>query len=130
MDFKIIKQNELPYYQVELSLKFNLQDLEKCYLEIINHPNWVPGLNIIWDARKCTFDHLRAVELNAIAEMTAKYKEQRGAGLATWVVGRDVDFGIARMFQMLSEDKVIFEFCVFRTIQEAQDCISRANQNT
>ena len=120
MDFNITKDNELPYYQIELSGQFDLQDLERCYREMINHPNWVSGLNILWDARECDVDHLQSDDLEDIGKMTTKYRGQRGAGSAAWVVSRDIDFGIARMFEMLNKSKVIFTFCVFNTISEAQ----------
>ena len=129
MNFKIIKDKELPYFQIELSGQFDLQDLERCYLKIINHPDWDTALNILWDARKCTFEHLSNDDLYAIGDMTNKYREQRGDGLAAWVVSRDIDYGISRMFEILNENKVIFNFCVFKTIQEAQDSISQTNQN-
>ena len=121
MDFMIVNDKECPYFQIELAGQFDLQDLESCYVEILNHPNWVVGLDILWDARKCTFAHLGKDNLHAITGMTSKYKEQRGEGRAAWVVGRDIDFGISRMFELLSKDTVIFDFHVFKTIQEAQD---------
>jgi len=129
MNFKIIKDKELPYFKIELSGQFDLQDLEMCYLKIINHPDWDTALNILWNARKCTFEHLNNGDLSAISDMTNKYREQRGDGLAAWVVSRDIDFGISRMFEILNENKVIFSFRVFKTMQEAQDYISHTNQN-
>lgn len=129
MNFKINKDKELPYFQIELSGPFDLQDLERCYVKFINHPEWDIAHNILWDAGKCTFEHLSNDDLFAIGDMTNKYREQRGNGLAAWVVSRDIDFGISRMFEMLNENKVIFNFCVFKTIQKARNYILTTNQN-
>ncbi|MDY6792097.1 MAG: hypothetical protein SWH54_12590 [Thermodesulfobacteriota bacterium] len=98
-------------------------------MKIIKHPNWDVALDILWDVRKCTLDHLNNDDLLAIGHMTNKYRKQRGNGLAAWVVSRDIDFGISRMFEMLNENKVIFNFSVFKTIQKAQDHLLTACQD-
>ncbi|MBU0731196.1 MAG: hypothetical protein KKE17_02360 [Proteobacteria bacterium] len=128
MDYKIAKHTDRPYYQIEISGRFDVPDLENCYMEIINYPGWAPGMDILWDARECTFEHLTNDDLSSIGDMTAKYQELRGKGLAAWVVQRDVDFGISRMFEMLTEGKVIFNFKVFKTMDAAKNFLSDFNR--
>ena len=129
MNFLITIDKKLPYFQINLSGQFDLHDLEKCYVTIFDHPDWAPGLHILWNAKGCTFEHLDTDDLHAISDMTSQYKQQRGEGRAAWVVSRDIDFGISRMFEMLSKRDVIFDFCVFKTIPEAQDFLSSTDEN-
>lgn len=130
MDCTIVHETAVPYYHIELSGQFELDDLERCYVEILQHPDWVPGLDILWDAQKCTFQHLQRDELDAIANMTEKYREQRGAGRAAWVVSTDIDFGISRMFENMNQRKVVFDFSVFMTLPEAKEYLANKRQDT
>ena len=120
MEYKIRKEDHLPYYLIQLSGAFSIKDLESCYVEVIDHPQWQPDTDVIWDAQECTFDHLSGEDLNLIGSMTLKYKDKRGKGKAAWVVGREIDFAISRMFAMFNEERVVFNFRVFRDIESAQ----------
>jgi len=126
LKYQITKESDVPYFFVSLSGPFELSDLERCYVEIISHPGWIPGFDIIWDARECTFEHLSGEDLNLIGYMTLRYKEKRGKGRAAWVVGREIDFAVSRMFGMFNEDRVVFDFRVFRTLDDAKDYFCRA----
>ncbi|MHB8789986.1 MAG: hypothetical protein ACYDBT_08920 [Desulfobulbaceae bacterium] len=123
MKYDIIKEDTAPYFLIRLSGPFDVHDLESCYVEVINNPKWISGTDIIWDAQQCTFDHLSSEDMNVIGYMTIKYKDKRGNGNAAWVVSRDIDFAISRMFWMFNEDKVVFDFRVFRDIETAKKFI-------
>ncbi|MCL7486910.1 MAG: hypothetical protein M8357_01890 [Desulfobulbaceae bacterium] len=127
MKYQIKKEDNLPYYLVQLSGPLCLDQLEKCYVEIINHPQWKPDTDILWDAQQCIFDHLDSEDLNSIGTMTLKYKEKRGRGKAAWVVAREIDFGVSRMFDILSEGKVAFHFRVFKNMQNARQFFSQGD---
>lgn len=126
MDYTISVNRNLSFFMIALSGRFDVRDLETCYLDMLDHANWKTGADVLWDATDCTFDHLGARDVRAIGEMTEKYREQRGNGKAAWVVGRDVDFGISRMFELLNKEKVVFDFRVFKTVEEAKEWIEGA----
>lgn len=111
------------YFMIKLSGRFDVRDLESCYVNMLDHDNWKTGTNVLWDATECTFDHLDTRDVRRIGEMTAKYREKRGHGKAAWVVGRAVDFGVSRMFELLNKGKVVFDFRVFKSIEEAREWI-------
>lgn len=120
MEYEITREESRPYYLVRLSGAFRLEDLEGCYVELINHAQWQPEANVIWDVRKCAFEHLKGEDLNLIGSMTLKYRQQRGKGKAAWIVGREIDFAISRMFAMFNEERVVFDFRVFRDLENAR----------
>ena len=129
MTFKIWDDAVEPYFHVELWGPLNVRDLEDCYKQIFNHPNWKTGANILWDARGGTFDHINDYDLEAISDMTCRYKDQGGRGRVAWVVARTVDFGVSRMFEMMNDGKIIFHFEVFRTLAAAQEFLASRDES-
>lgn len=123
MNYRIEQNDIQPYYLICLSGPFSLEDLEKCYSEVVSTSQWSAGTDIIWDARKCSFDHLNSEDLSMIGKMTLRYRNQRGKGKAAWVVSREIDFAISRMFGMLNEERVVFDFRVFKNIDNARNFI-------
>lgn len=130
MKYDITKEDTAPYFLIRLSGRFNIQDLESCYVKVINHSKWISGTDIVWDAQQCTFDHLSGEDMNLIGYMTMKYKDKRGKGKAAWIVSRDIDFAISRMFWMFNEDRAVFNFRVFRDIEGAQKFICGTLEQT
>jgi hypothetical protein len=123
MEYQINFDSETPYLQITLLGIFNMTDLESCYKEFLQNPNWKCGTDILWDCTKCDLEHLSSNDMKGIGLMTEKYKERRGPGKAAWVVGKEVDFGLARMFEIINEGKVIFNFRVFRTIEKGRNWV-------
>ena len=123
MEYEILVDSGKPYFQINLSGRFDIDDLENCYQHFIAHPAWKKGKDILWDTRECFSDHLTQSDMQFIGKMTNKYQDKRGPGLAAWVVSREVDFGLGRMFEMINEGRVIFNFKVFRTFADAEKWI-------
>ena len=124
MKYEINSDPDRSIFLILLTGKFDICDLEECYQTFLDHPDWQPGTDILWDTRQCFSDHLTAVDIQLVGKMTNKYKEKRGPGLAAWVVDREVDFGLGRMFEMINEGKIIYNFKVFRKYSEAEEWIA------
>jgi hypothetical protein len=124
MEYRIRIDAGLPYLLIELTGDFDVRALEKCYREFLSHPSWKTGMDILWDCRRCSLVSLAESDMRIIGKMTEKYRDARGAGKAAWVVGKDVDFGLSRMFEIINEEKVVFQFRVFRSLAQARDWIA------
>ena len=111
MEYHIIDDDGRSHFTVVLAGEFDCHDLERCYLEMIHHHRWQAGKDVLWDVRRCTSDRLVSSDIRAIATMLHKYGEQRGRGKA--------DYGMSRMFEMMNEATVVFQFRVFRDHNEA-----------
>ncbi len=120
MKYEIDSNPALPYLKITLTGALDISALERCYQEFLGSPNWRPGTHILWDVRNCSLKELHTEDMHRIADMTLLYRQQRGQGKAAWVVSRELDFGISRMFDALNEGHVVFLFKVFQTIAEAE----------
>ena len=123
MKYTIKGKVSADHFTIEISQQFDINDLEKCYIEIINHKDWKVADDILWNACSCRFNGLDMESLKDIAKMTSKYADKRGNGKAACVVSKDLDFGIARMFELINEGQFGFKFRVFKTVESAIDWI-------
>ena len=84
-----------------------------------------PSLHRLWDFRDAD---LTAWSLDDMRGFIATVAREPGARAGTRVaalVSRDVDFGMARMFEALSAGDLPFEMCIFRDATAAEEWITR-----
>lgn len=69
----------------------------------MGHPDFKPGMDALWDLQAASFDELNQAELLKMMEFVAAHQDQRGAGYkVAIVVGSDLQFGFARMYELMS----------------------------
>ena len=74
----------------------------------------------LWDFRGAQLSALRYQDVEKLRNLTAQLAQGRGWRRVAFVGGRDVDFGIGRMFQAMGEaGDLPFKFRVFRDHGEA-----------
>ena len=79
-------------------------------------PGW-SGKSVVWDFRKARFD-LCSSDIHEIAQFILSHQPATPPSRVAFVTRRDVDFGLARMFEVFREDPHT-EFRVFRDYDEA-----------
>lgn len=97
-------------------------DLEEI-LELVEATDWQGAKRFLWDLRKLRAGPDAPDEIRATAAWLDRSKELWGGSHSAIVVARDLDFGIARMFQALSHGLGV-EYQVFRDIQLARHWLS------
>ncbi|MEZ4588624.1 MAG: hypothetical protein R2909_19785 [Gemmatimonadales bacterium] len=111
---------EPPLIVVTLSGPFRLDDWLGVMRAMPDTPGFEPGLHTLVDGRQAHFDFMfdDAKRLNEV--VSRHLDEKRGRGFrSAWVVGADVDFGVARMVQTVLEDLPL-EARTFRSIDDAR----------
>ncbi len=78
-----------------------------------------PQQSALWDLREADLTGSSAAEVRQIAELVQQHWGTTGVPRAALVVSRDVDFGIARMFELYVTTGAQREVRVFREFDEA-----------
>jgi hypothetical protein len=91
-------------------------DAEKGAATLWGTPGW-SGRYAVWDFRDARFD-LTASDVQEIARFILRSQPATPPSRVAFVTPRDVDFGMARMFETLREDPRT-EFRVFRCYEDA-----------
>lgn len=80
------------------------------------NPGW-SGKSAVWDFREAQFD-LASPDVRGLAQFVLRHQPETPPSRVAFVTGRDVDFGLARMFEIFREDPRT-KFRVFRDYDEA-----------
>jgi hypothetical protein len=91
-------------------------DAERGAATLWGTPGW-SGKSAVWDFRDARFD-LNASEIQEIARFILRSQPATPPSRVAFVTPRDVDFGLARMFEVFREDPRT-QFRVFRCYDDA-----------
>lgn len=86
---------------------------------LLTHPDYVDGMDSIFDYRRCDFSKLSAENLKSVAHFLVPHLS-RLAKRINLVVGRDLEYGLARMYGVYAEDIAPRERHIFRDIGSAR----------
>jgi len=95
------------------------EDLKTALKAMTEAPDFRPGADIIWDFRKVESEALSADQLREMVAFVAGIADVRGINYkVAIVVERNVDFGLARMYEVFADD-LPCELRVFRDLADA-----------
>ena len=89
--------------------------------DIIAHPRWKPGRSILLDHRDLKIDQITTSGIKKVSDYFKSIGNELGTGKIALVMKREIDFGIARAWEILTDSDVDIRIHVFRRIEEAVD---------
>lgn len=125
MDYTVQRDNNLPYQTIKITGELKFEYFDKFYTDLIKNENWEKDKHVLWDLRQCNFDSLNSFNLESISYMISRHEPERGKGKSAIVVTRNVDYGIARMFELINENRFKFNFMIFKAMDEAIQWLSQ-----
>ena len=115
MNYQIIKKENKNYFVVEASGTADPQTLTRLLPELLNHSEWATDIGTILDFSQLSIANLNFEEITQLSTLTRSFKGVLGAGRCALVVGEDVEFGLGRMWQLMTESYVDIEIDVFNS---------------
>lgn len=108
---------------IDLGSAAAVTEIREKLSQLLAHPDYDAGLDVIYDCRRADFSAISATDLQSLAGFLAanRYRPKRSA----MVVSRDVDYGVARMWAVYAQARPT-ERAVFRQVDEAHDWILRS----
>ncbi len=92
----------------------------EAYDQLLAHPNFQASLDVIWDISDGTIKGMTAQQMQRMTRYAEAAVGRRGQGFRQAVVTpRDIDFGVARMYQAYAERLPLGSSRVFRSLPEA-----------
>ena len=93
-------------------------DIMQSLSEVYRDENYDHALHALWDFRDCSGD-LSAEAMQEIIAHARKSRSVPGQGRIALVVNRDLEYGLARMYEMLSELELPRQLMVFKDYETA-----------
>jgi hypothetical protein len=107
------------YVVVRTAGTFGVADHLAMVKDIVSRPFWRSGRDAFFDHRSLAFEGTGYAEMNAAAATHRGFDEQIGAGRAAILMNNRADYGVGRIFDLLTEDGVLAVIRVFTDAAEA-----------
>ena len=106
---------------------FQAEDFIRLFDELLEHEHFRTGINTLWDLSLASHPDMSVSDLLAIGAHVQQNAEKRGISKTAWVVANEIDYGIARMFEMVNDKTVPMDFRVFRNLNEAETWVDSSS---
>lgn len=99
-----------------------VEAMNDCQQALISDPRFRPGMRVLIDHRLVDWSRMTPEDVRKVVDMLVRSTARFGATYCAMVMGKQVDFGIARMQQHYAEanSELQIEFRVFSTIEDAR----------
>jgi len=87
--------------------------------DIISHPQWKPGNLILLDHRALKIDEITVSGIEDVSAYFKTISNELGNGKVALLMKREIDFGIARAWENITEYDVDIKVYVFRELEKA-----------
>lgn len=104
--------------------ELTLERLREILGDVYSHRDHDPDMNVLWDLREASVKSFTVGEVEALRNFVAPNWGTGGRALAALVVSDDLQFGMSRMYEMLSDGITKGEIRVFRDMDEATGWLS------
>ncbi len=94
--------------------------LKSAFSAIMNHPEYKPGMNRFFDLRECDMSQMSSDDWGAYGQFVKSLETTPGKVKAVALVARDLEYGMIRLFQSVSDFVLPSETFVTKDSQEAE----------
>jgi hypothetical protein len=129
VEHKIKIELDKKQFQVKTNGEGTADGINAFLTDIISHPKWTPGMDILLDHRKLNIDNLKIKNIDKVSDYFVKISKQLGDGRIALVMNRDVDFGIARAWELVTESNTDMHIHVFRSLEKAEAWLNNGQQS-
>lgn len=92
---------------------------------VFSHEEWKPGSPFLHDISNLDCSSLREIDIRRIAAFAFEHRDLFGESKIAIVAVSDLEFGFARMLSVFVNEKLDFEFVVFRSRNEAFEWLAK-----
>jgi len=106
--------------RVTLRGQIHADDIIKSFREMLDHPDLTADTNSLWDLSDGSLAQLSRQDVHDVETYMRRFQDVRNGIKSACVCPQDLNYGLARMYEMLSERVTTAQFRVFRNMAEAE----------
>ena len=88
--------------------------------KLVEHSCWTPGMRVMFDLRALDLSDLSVEDIHRNADFVRGLSDRLGTARFACVMAKEIDFGLARMFEVLTSEGNQLDIRVFRSMSEAE----------
>ena len=119
MHYEIRFAKARPLVEVRLYGRADIAAFAELDMELVDHPDWTPGTDMLFDFRQLDMSHLQMSDVRESSLFVRTLSERFGKGRLACVMGTTVDYGLARAWELMTENDVSLQIKIFRSADEA-----------
>ena len=123
MRFEISYVEQGNYLLAEITGGANLDLLKTLVSDALQHPKWDEFIPTLVDCRGFSANNLSSDDVYELSELCKSLGTHLGSGGCALVMSKELDFGLARMWQMMTEGHIEMPIEIFRDIDEAREWV-------
>ena len=115
------------YFEIKTNGKADVSGFESFLNEIFNHPQWKEGKSVLLDHRDLSLSLFRTDEVRSVSNLVLNNRDKIGKGKWAFVISGSFAFGMARMWQIITEEKAPMEINIFKEREKAIEWLLNEN---
>ena len=123
MEFRLSFNKKAGYAEINSSGHIDIQGIVDTLGKLFSNENWSPGMSILADYTDSSTIDLNSELVSQISHLVKGQNEIMGEGKLAIIMSSDLDYGYARMFQLLTEDYIDKEVNIYRDRETAYEWI-------
>ncbi len=127
MILEIASDHQLNVVDVHFKGVIDLTAINSALQSIINRADWEPGKSIIFDYSDLDFRDFSSKDMRLVSDMVVRYKNAFGSAKWAFILSSDLQFGLMRMWEIITEDRVPMNINLFKNRTDARVWIMDSN---
>lgn len=119
MAIDIKYDNRRKMLNVSVSGASDLNEITLALEKITNSTEYPPNIRAVWDIRKADATYVNFQFIKEIVKIRSQFSKLDNC-CAALIVSSNVQYGLSRMFQIISEDKFPHQLMIFRSYEEGE----------
>jgi len=119
VQYEVSQHTEPDHFEIKTKGKAEVSVFNSFLTETFDHPNWSPGSSLLLDHRELILSSFNTGEVRSVSRFVLKHTEKIGGGKWAFVISGNFAYGMARMWQIITEEKAPMEINIFKNREKA-----------
>lgn len=128
MTSEITSAQDSAYLEIQFKGSALISGFDSAFQALLAHPGWKSGKAIILNLSDLNFVEFTSSDMRKISELVVRHRSSFGKSRWAFVISGNLQFGLMRMWEIITEDRVPMIINLFKSRAEAQEWISITNE--
>jgi hypothetical protein len=114
LKYKLTIHDNPNRFEIKTEGKADVAGFQAFLNEMFNHPKWSPDKSVLLDHTELVLSFFRTDEVRSVSKIVVDNSEKIGKGKWAFIISGNFAYGMARMWQIITEERVPLEISIFK----------------